>query len=180
MDHYVGEIRMFAGNYAPEGWALCDGRLVSVSDNQVLFSLVGTTWGGDGVTTFGIPDFRGRIPLGQGQGTGLTTRVLGQKDGAESVALTPAQMPVHSHAFNVALVAATTGTPSATVVLAEPTNGDEMYLPDSSAGKAVDQQYGDESISTAGAGVPHDDMMPSIAVNFIIALVGGIYPMRPN
>lgn len=181
MDYYVGEIRMFAGNYAPEGWALCDGRLLSVNQYQVLYSLLGVVWGGDGVNSFALPDLRGRLPVGQGQGTGLTTRALGQMAGTESVAVTGEQMPAHAHAFNVALAPATTGTLGPTTVLAEPTENDEMYLPDSKAPLAADQQFGAQSIANnAGAGAAHGNVMPSLALNFIIALQGGIYPSRPN
>ena len=94
---YVGEIRMFAGNFAPLGWALCDGSVLSISENETLFMLIGTTYGGDGASTFALPDLRGRSPLHQGQGGGLSNRVLGEMMGQEQVALQASQMPQHSH-----------------------------------------------------------------------------------
>src|ERR1700758_3405683 len=104
---YVGEIRMFAGNFAPAGWMFCEGQLLPISENETLFQLIGTTYGGDGETTFALPDLRGRVPIHMGQGSGLTPRTIGDAGGAETVTLTVAQMPVHHHIVNTgALVAA--------------------------------------------------------------------------
>ena len=100
MDGFIGEIRMFAGNYAPQNWALCDGSQLPISGNEALFSLIGTSYGGDGISTFALPDLRGRIPICQGQGNGLTPRVLGQSFGAEGVALGLSEMPSHTHALS--------------------------------------------------------------------------------
>jgi len=109
VDSYVGEIRMFGGNYAPDGWALCDGSLLQVANNEVLFSLLGTTYGGDGRSTFGVPDLRGRLPVGQGQGLGLSNRVLAQAIGAETVALAAAEVAPHSHPVGAGTAAAASG-----------------------------------------------------------------------
>jgi len=109
VDSYVGEIRMFGGNYAPDGWALCDGSLLQVANNEALFSLLGSTYGGDGRSTFGLPDLRGRLPVGQGQGTGLSNRVLAQAIGAETVALAAAEVAPHSHPVGAGTAATASG-----------------------------------------------------------------------
>ncbi|WP_202760110.1 phage tail protein, partial [Delftia acidovorans] len=123
---FIGEIRLFAGNYAPEGWAPCDGRLLSINDNSALFTLLGTTYGGNGVTQFALPDLRGRLPIGQGQTLGGTNRILGQQIGTENVTLNVNQIPQHSHAFSAA-AAASTGKPSGQVPAA--VTGFNLYAP---------------------------------------------------
>lgn len=115
-DPFVGEIRMFAGDYAPEGWALCNGQLLSVSQYQTLFALLGTTYGGDGSSTFALPDMRGRLPVHFGQGTGLTPRTLGASGGSETVALSTAQMPSHGHTMQASADPASTTDPSGNVL----------------------------------------------------------------
>ncbi|MDE2463523.1 MAG: tail fiber protein, partial [Alphaproteobacteria bacterium] len=115
---FLGEIRIFAGNYAPEGWHFCDGSLLSVSNNDALFALLGTTYGGDGASTFGLPDLRGRVALSMGQGPGLQNYTAGQKAGSEMVTLTIPNIPAHSHTLNAAPANATTATAGPTVVLA--------------------------------------------------------------
>jgi len=112
MDNYLGEVRIFAGNYAPEGWQFCNGQSLSVSEYQALYSLIGTTYGGDGVNTFALPDLRGRVPVGVGSGPGLTPRVLGQSGGSEEVALVESQIPAHGHNLTVNTSEASTATPS--------------------------------------------------------------------
>lgn len=171
-DPYTGEIRMFAGTFAPMGWRFCDGTLLSISSNEVLFSLIGTTYGGDGQTTFALPDLRGRLPVGQGAGPGLAPRTLGESYGAEVVALTPQQLPVHNHTFSV-----TTGTasaPSPQNALFADVGDDKLYVnPDSPEPKALGQQ----SVQNAGGGQPHNNIMPSVGMNYIICLEG-IYPAQ--
>ena len=110
-DPFIGEIKMFAGNFAPRGWALCDGQLLAVSQNDALFSLFGTIYGGDGRTTFGLPDLRGRIPIHAGSGPGLSPRRLGAKGGAENVTLTTAQLPAHKHDIFASSAGASAGNP---------------------------------------------------------------------
>ena len=168
---YLGEIRMFGGSYAPQNWAPCDGRLLSIADYDALYYLLGTAYGGDGVSTFGLPDLRGRLPIGMGQGPGLTRRVLGQSLGEESVTLTLAQAPAHTHAF------AAGGAPSS----ASPQN----LVPATSTGlnlyasaAAPSAWLAPGTVETVGgAAQPHDNVMPSLAVGFIIALAG-IYPSQ--
>src|SRR3954447_19768884 len=108
---YVGEIRMFAGNFAPAGWAMCAGQLMPISENDALFNLIGTTYGGDGQSTFGLPDLQGRAPLHMGQGSGLSSYVIGQNGGVESVTLTTQQMPTHNHAAQVSTNPASASSP---------------------------------------------------------------------
>src|SRR6185437_6635000 len=107
-DYFVGEIRMFGGNFAIKNWAFCNGQFMSIAQNQALFSLIGTTYGGDGVRTFALPDLRGRLPIGQGQGIGLSPRTMGENAGSEQVTVLLNEMPLHSHAFNATADAATT------------------------------------------------------------------------
>ncbi|MFV0566642.1 MAG: phage tail protein [Flavobacteriaceae bacterium] len=171
-DPYIGEIRMFAGNFAPNGWALCNGQLLSINQNQALFSLLGTTYGGNGQTTFALPDLQGRVPVHAGSGPGLTTRVLGEKSGTETNTLSINQMPSHSHTVNAVVEDGTQ---------AVPTNN----LP--AGTKALDKEYSNAAanttmksnmISNTGGGQPVNNMQPYQTVNFIIALQG-IYPSRP-
>ena len=181
-DAYVGEIRMFAGNFAPTGWFLCEGQIVAISDYQILYSLLGTTYGGNGQTTFGLPDLRGRVPISSGTGNGLTPRVLGQAAGTESVSLTTQDtLPSHTHSFIAFATTATTGTAGPGVGLATATDTtagqtDARYLPaDKAAKKVVPMKAG--SVISSGTGEPHDNVMPSTAINFIISLYG-IYPSQ--
>lgn len=167
---FVGEIRMFAGNFAPRGWAFCDGQLLAVSQNDALFSLYGTIYGGDGRTTFGLPDMRGRIPLHEGTGPGLSPRRLGSKAGAENEALTTNQLASHSHDFNANTTTADKATPAGNI-LADPVVI-EFY-------DQVDQNssLASTSIANTGGSRPHTNLMPTLCVNFICALFG-IYPSR--
>jgi microcystin-dependent protein len=162
---FVGEIRMFAGNFAPRGWAFCDGQLLAVSQSDALFSLVGTYYGGDGETTFGLPDLRGRMPVHRDTNG---TRI-GSKSGTEQVTLTPAEMPRHSHTPQASNVPATTDPENA--VWAAWT--DTPYAP---AGSTTVQMNAD-ALTTGGGNRPHNNMPPFLAVNFIIALFG-VYPSQ--
>lgn len=167
---FVGEIRMFAGNFAPRGWAFCDGQLLAVSQNDALFSLLGTIYGGDGRTTFGLPDLRGRVPLHAGDGPGLSPRRLGAKGGAEKVTLTVNQMPSHDHKVSVSSAG---GIES---------NARGEYLansPNVSMWRAAtpDESMNAESISDVGGSRSHTNVAPFLCVHFIMALVG-IYPSR--
>ena len=166
---FVGEIRMFAGNFAPRGWAFCDGQLLAVSQNDALFSLLGTIYGGDGRTTFGLPDLRGRIPLHAGTGPGLSPRRLGSKAGGESVTLTVNQMPSHTHPWSGSTDAGQNTTPGANLFGTSPGN---VYGPASPFGA-----LSNKSIPAVGGSRSHTNLMPFLCVHFIIALVG-IYPSR--
>ena len=168
---YVGEIRMFAGNFAPAGWMFCEGALLPISENETLFQLIGTTYGGDGVNTFGLPDLRGRTPIHQGSANGLTTRVLGQMTGAETVTLTAAQTPSHYHPVHAFSTAGTVAIPTGASWAAGST-GENQY---SQATPNVSMSANCTTI--VGGGQPHENMSPFQAVSFIIALQG-IYPSQ--
>jgi microcystin-dependent protein len=166
---FVGEIRMFAGNFAPRGWAFCDGQLLAVSQNDALFSLLGTIYGGDGRTTFGLPDLRGRLPIHAGHGPGLSERRLGAKGGAEKVTLTVNQMPSHTHPLQ-----------GSSEIALSPSPQDKAYA------RAGGFAYGTRpepanlnanAISKIGGSQSHTNLMPFLCINFIIALFG-IYPSR--
>ena len=171
VETFLGEIRMFAGNFAPTGWAFCQGQLLPIAQNQALFSLLGTTYGGDGRTTFALPDLRGRVPVGFGQGLGLSNRVIGEQFGSELVTLNINQMPSHNHTVN-----AVTSEGNQNL----PTNS----LPANT--KTLDKEYSDANANTTmkatmvnptGGSQPFGVSQPSLGVNFIIALQG-IYPSR--
>ncbi|BDV44554.1 microcystin dependent MdpB family protein [Geotalea uraniireducens] len=169
-DCFIGEIRMFAGNYAPVNWALCDGRTLRVNDYQPLFALIGVTYGGDGVTTFNLPDLRGRVPLHKGQAPNLTARPLGSSFGTELVSLQVANIPNHTHAISVGGDATTTAPA-------------DNYPANSAAFSLYSDATSDAPMSgvavepSAGAAFPHDNVMPALSVNFIIALAGE-YPQQ--
>ena len=172
-DPYIGEVIMFAGNFAPRGWAFCDGQMLSISQNTALFSLLGTTYGGDGRTTFGLPDLRGRVPMHAGQGPGLTPRALGEKGGEEQVTLTEAQIPAHRHHVHVLNGQGDAPTPANKVPAIEG-KSDKDYgdLPN-----PADATFDPGCVSQTGGGQPHDNMPPYKCINYIIALQG-TFPSR--
>lgn len=172
---YVGEIRMFASDYAPQEWNLCNGSLESINDNQALFSLLGTIYGGDGRTTFGIPDLQGRIPVGDGTGAGLTNRVLGQKFGTETVTLTVDNLPPHSHQMNASTILSDLSAP---VVEQSMIGKDKHYLPVNTADIQTSTLVAD-TIRATGGNQPHLNVMPVLCINFIICMKG-MYPQRNN
>ena len=158
---------MFGGNFAPRGWAYCSGQLLPISQNTALYSIVGTTYGGDGRTTFGLPDMRGRVPVhsgGNSAGPGLTPRQLGEKSGQETVTLTSSQIPPHSHPVSTAT--ANRASPAGNFP-AVANDGESNYYPDADASFPA----------TGGGGQAHNNMPPYLAVNFIIAMVG-VFPSR--
>ncbi|SDT96953.1 phage tail protein [Halopseudomonas salegens] len=167
---FVGEIRMFAGNFAPRGWAFCDGQLLAVSQNDALFSLLGTIYGGDGRTTFGLPDLRSRIPVHAGHGPGLSERRLGSKGGAEHVTLTVNQMPSHTHQPQGTSENATDPGPEGNYLASSTTV--DLY-----AAETPTNELAQSSISSAGGSRSHTNLMPFLCINFIVALFG-IYPSR--
>jgi microcystin-dependent protein len=168
---FVGEIKMFAGNFAPRGYAYCDGQLLAVSQNDALFSLYGTIYGGDGKTTFGLPDLRGRIPLHQGQGPGLSERRLGSKGGAENVTLTLNQLPSHRHYVDGSNNMATKETLNGNVLAGS--QGGNFYHSDVSTSAQLENGV----IANTGGSRSHTNLMPTLCIHFIVALVG-IYPSR--
>lgn len=171
---FVGEIRLLGCNFAPVGWAPCDGRLLSIAQESTLYTLIGTTYGGDGVTTFGLPDLRGRVAIGQGQGPGLTNRVLGERAGVETVTLTSQQIPSHYHTALASTGAATTGTPGPALVPGAVSN-QTMYATDLTG--AAPFTASAQSIGNAGGSQPHENCMPSLAMIYCIAL-NGIFPSQ--
>ena len=167
-DPFIAEVKIFAGNFAPRGWAFCDGQLLPVAQNTALFSLIGTTYGGDGRTTTGLPNLQGRAPMHQGRGPGLTDRRLGQKIGTETVPLAANQVPQHSHGLRAA-DNLTQADPSSTVG-AGPV---AMYA----TGGNLQDMASDALGSAGGAGAAHNNLQPFLAMTFIIAMTG-IYPSR--
>jgi microcystin-dependent protein len=171
---FVGEIKMFAGSFAPRGFALCDGQLLAVSQNDALFSLFGTIYGGDGKSTFGLPDLRGRIPLHQGRGPGLSDRGLGSKGGAEKETLTLNQVPVHAHRGQASENAATATTLSGNVLARiNVVDEDRFYVEPG----GIQNPLVRGTVANAGGSQSHSNLMPTLCINFIVALVG-IYPSR--
>lgn len=168
---FVGEIRMFAGNFAPRGWAFCDGQLIAVSQNDALFSLLGTIYGGDGRTTFALPDLRGRLPIHAGHGPGLSARGLGSKSGTEKETLTVNQLPTHNHDMKGTNDLSSTPNTESNV-LSRSTTVDAYMKND-----AVNQNLNQNSLTQKGGNQEHTNLMPYLCVHFIIALFG-IYPSR--
>ncbi len=160
---YVGEIRMFAGNFAPAGWKFCEGQLLPISENETLFQLIGTTYGGDGESTFALPDLRGRIPIHQGNGF-----ILSETGGAEEITLTVNQIPAHSHLLLATLNTGTVASPS-NAVLARSSSVD-LYFDDSPT-----TNLASTAILPTGGSQPHSNMQPYLCINFIISLFG-IFP----
>jgi microcystin-dependent protein len=167
---FFGEIRMFAGWYAPAGWAFCQGQMLSIAQNDVLFSLIGTTYGGDGVTTFALPDLRGRVPVHMGTGSFGTTYQLGQMAGVESPTLTTQQIPAHSHAPGASSVNGTSDSPAAAVP-ARNAAGLTEY------GSSTNATLAAGALQATGGGQPHTNLQPYLGIHFIICLEG-IYPSQ--
>jgi microcystin-dependent protein len=170
---YLGEIRMFAGNFAIAGWALCNGQLLSISQNTALFAILGTTYGGDGVSTFALPDLRGRVPIHVGQGVGLSNAyILGQETGVESVTLTASQMPVHTHLVQCNTGGGNQASPAGNLPAVESTGTSLDYSnapPNGAMSSAMN--------ASTGGSQPHSNIQPVLCVNFLIALEG-IFPSR--
>lgn len=161
---YVGEIRMFAGNFPPNGWMFCDGQLLSISENETLFQLIGTTYGGDGQVTFGLPDLRGRVPIHQGNGV-----IMAETGGAEQVSLTTSQIPSHTHVPMANSGNGSSSDPANNVWAAQPS-----LLQYSAAGSA-NTNLPANTLSATGGSQPHENFQPYLCVDFIISLFG-IFP----
>jgi len=174
---FLGTISLFAGNFAPRGWAFCNGQILPIAQNTALFSILGTTYGGNGQTTFALPDLRGRAPIHWGQGPGLTNRELGEVSGSENVTLISTQMPIHNHMVAANTALGTQGTPTGNLLAlstdpgagGNPLNFIEPAAPNTSMAPNM--------IGQAGGSQPHNNMQPYLAVSFIIALEG-IFPSR--
>lgn len=174
-DCFIGEIRLFAFGKAPRGWALCSGQLISISTNEVLYSLIGTIYGGDGRTTFGLPDLRGRVPIAFGTSNQGNVYSIGQAAGTETDTLLASQMPTHSHALTSTTNQGTTAAPGPNVHLATVNVANKvLYAP---ANGIAGYDVLAPCVGEAGSGTPHENMMPSLTMNFCIALEG-IYPSR--
>ncbi len=174
---YIGAIFAHAGNFAPRSWALCQGQTQSIDNNPTLFTLIGTNFGGDGVQTFNLPDLRGRIPVGQGQGLGLSNYVIGQASGTENTSILSGNFPQHTHLFNVVNGLVSPATPASNTYLAGSyggvvTNGLNFYGPGAATTTLLPTTVGN-----AGGSVPISIMQPILATNYIIALFG-IFPSR--
>lgn len=185
MEPFIGEIIMFGGNFAPRGWAFCDGQLLPISSNSALFSILGTTYGGDGRTTFALPDLRGRAPIHAGNGPGLSSRRLGEKSGTETVTLDQTQMPAHTHnaavsggdtSINIGGGKGNTADPNGNYLS---NTGAAIYKTAAGTGSlgGVGKTAVTVTNANAGASLPHNNMQPYLVVNYIIALIG-IYPSR--
>lgn len=177
---FVGEIRMFGGNFAPRNWMLCTGQLLAIAQYQALFSLLGTTFGGNGTTNFALPNLQSRVTVGQGNGAGLTPRTIGEIGGQETITLTTGQMPAHMHGLNASSAVGSSGgqTPSSTVVLGTPSGSGDFYvLNDGSQPPPTSGALPAASCSYAGGNQPHTNIMPVLCVTYIIA-IAGIFPSR--
>lgn len=172
MNPFVGEIRLFGGNFAPAGWALCDGSVLAIAENETLFQLIGTTYGGNGQTTFALPDLRGRVPVHQGQGPGAPLRVLGEAGGTETVAPTVAQLPSHTHGLVGSSSAATATSPGGGLLAT--TGAVNTY-----GSGPPDQPMSAAALAASGQAspLPHENMAPFQTVAYIISLFG-IFPSQ--
>ena len=186
-DQFVGEIRLFPYNFAPQNWALCNGQLMSISQNTALFSLLGTFYGGNGQTTFALPDLRGRVAIAPGQGSGLSQRALGETGGEEAVTLTTATMPGHTHTLDAGgslrgkNAAGDQRSPSGTVPAAESSGVTATYsdaLADAPMRAGGVTLGGTASASATGGNSPHENRQPLLTLNYCIALTG-VFPSRP-
>jgi microcystin-dependent protein len=172
---YVGEIRMFGGNFAPAGWQFCNGALLPISENEVLFQLIGTTYGGDGQETFAVPDLQGRVAVHMGQGGGLSNYVIGQQGGTETVTLTTQQIPSHNHLVMASAVAGTVSTPTNAVLANGSATNTNVYLNPGNWTAPIALNAG--TVAGAGGSQPHENMGPYLVVNFIISLFG-VFPTQ--
>lgn len=168
-DPFVAEIRIFPFNFAPKGWAWCDGQLLPLSQNTALFSLLGTTYGGDGKSNFALPDLQGRAPMHPGQGPGLSLHDLGETGGSDTVTLLETEIPAHSHTLNTSIRPADSLSPAALAV----GTGNNAYAPPGNSTVAAPQ-----ALAPAGGGQPHNNMQPYLTFYFCIALQG-VFPPRP-
>lgn len=171
-DPFVAEIRIFPFNFAPKGWAFCDGQLIPISQNTALFSLLGTTYGGDGKSTFALPDLQGAAPMHPGQGPGLSLHDLGEVGGSQTVTLLESEVPAHAHQLRANTVdPADTNVPSPSAAFA-PSTGGTLYQP------APGTHLAPEALAPAGGDAPHNNLQPYLTLHFNIALQG-VFPPRP-
>lgn len=174
---YVGQIMMFGGSFAPVNYAFCNGQPMAISQNQVLFQLIGTTYGGDGQTTFNLPDLQSRLPVHQGQGVGLSPYVIGQVGGTEQVTLTTSTTPAHNHALNASTTAANVAAISNSALPGTVASPLHFYITQGSGAAPVLYTLNQGACTTAGGSLPHTNMMPSLCITFVIALQG-VFPSQ--
>lgn len=174
VEPYIGEIRMFGGNFAPLHWTLCAGTLLPVTGNEALFSVLSNNFGGDGRSNFALPDLRGRIPIHQGQGAGLTSHNLGEQYGTEKVTLDVTQIPSHNHPMQATTNAGNDNSPQGRVP-ASLADGDVAYVEPTDETRI--QAFSDLAVSEVGQGTSHSNLMPFLCVQFIIAMLG-VFPPR--
>jgi microcystin-dependent protein len=172
-DPFVAEIRMVGFNFPPTGWAECNGQLLPISQNTALFSLLGTMYGGDGKSTFALPDMQGAVPVQAGQGQGLSTRFEGEMGGSETVSLLTSEMPFHTHSAQASSLTAPSGSAAGNVP-ARPRRNTAVYQTTTNANLT---QMHDQAIGIAGASLPHNNLMPYLVVKFVIAMQG-VFPPR--
>ena len=172
---FLAEIRIFAGNFAPRGWAQCDGQLLPISQNTALFSLLGTTYGGNGTTTFALPDLQGRAPMHAGQGPGLSQRDLGEAAGEQYVTLLQTEIPVHSHTAQALAAKATLNSPAGATWAQQQIGRQPLPAYSTNAGTAP--AMSPQAVGVTGGSQPHNNLMPYLGLTFIIALQG-VYPAR--
>jgi microcystin-dependent protein len=177
MEPFVGQITLFPFFFAPRGWALCEGQLLPISQNAALFSLLGTYYGGNGVSTFALPDLRGRVPIGQGQGPGLSGYDIGEVQGVETVTLLASQSPPHSHPFPAVAAQATTNAPSGALPSEAHGSGRGAFPVNIYAALQTAVPLASGQVAPAGGGQPHNNVQPYLTLNWCIALQG-IYPSR--
>lgn len=178
MDPFLGEIRMVGWNFAPNGWALCNGQLIAISQNPALFSLLGTYYGGDGIQTFALPNLQGRVPIHQGNGIGLSPYVIGSNGGNENVTLLSTQIPAHNHLMGVSNLPGSVANPT-NAILAQGNSGTgrEAVAVSDYVSTAATGTLTPTAISITGGSQPHNNIQPYLCINFIIALQG-IFPSR--
>lgn len=180
MDPFIGEIKFFAGNYIPEGWMECNGAVIDIPTYQALFTLIGTTYGGDGRTTFALPDMRGRLPVGQGTALTKTNYPLGSKGGSEQVALDIPTIPQHTHTMNASPTAATSFAPGNTVMLGSSPTGNTLNMYTTTQTIKTSGNLGNSAVSNSGNEQVngHANIMPSLVLTYIICAQGGLYPTQ--
>lgn len=176
MDPFVSEIRIFGCNFAPNGWAQCAGQVIAISSNTALFSLIGITYGGNGTTTFGLPNLQGQAAIGQGQGPGLSTYVIGQPVGTEMVTLQSGQAGPHTHAVDCFNAEGTDNSPNNTLLATSGTDSRGNFVYTSSPGTTIGMNP--QQLGLTGGGAPHNNMSPYLTLNYCIALQG-VFPQRP-
>ena len=179
MDPFIGEIKMFGGNFAPSGWALCNGQLLPISQNQALFSILGTTFGGNGSSTFGLPNLQGQVPAHWGSAPGGTIYVIGETGGSENVTLLPTQIPAHNHLMGVSNVAGDISSPVSAIPAMVNTGSAKTPVTNALGytNTAPNGTMPAATVSMTGGNQPHSNMQPFLCVTFIIALVG-VFPSR--